>query len=340
MAVQNRRGDYNNFDTSKLLPGEWAVVITGDPNASDGRAVYMCFAPGEVKRMATYEDLVEYLEQASGDVVAAELGDVIQTATAAAESATQAAAQAGEATSAALAVQTNYQNNNAASATKLETPRCIGGVEFSGEADISHHGTCGTAAGTSAKVVTIQGFRLIPNACITVRFTYGISAGSSTLNVSGTGAKAINYKGSTLKKAVKSGTILTLVYNGTSWQIVGDLSAEEDRETTLFTGEFNTGSLTNLSLLDYTKIHIRGVTTAGESAPCPFVTEINVSEMYEKEFCLCQVNAAGYLCSAKLLYTGSGGTLTLSNNKAVDLSNGGEISGVTGINICELTGVK
>ena len=68
MAVQTRRGAYENFDPNKLLAGEWVTVLSGDPNASDGRAAYLCFEPGEVKRMATYEDMVESVEQAAGDV--------------------------------------------------------------------------------------------------------------------------------------------------------------------------------------------------------------------------------------------------------------------------------
>lgn len=68
MAVQTRRGAYENFDPNKLLAGEWATVLSGDPNASDGRAAYLCFDPGEVKRMATYEDMVDNVEQAAGDV--------------------------------------------------------------------------------------------------------------------------------------------------------------------------------------------------------------------------------------------------------------------------------
>lgn len=76
MAIQNRRGTYDKFDPQKMLPGEWAVVISGDANALDGRTVYMCFAAGDVKRMATYEDMVDNIQSASGEVIA----EQIQTA--------------------------------------------------------------------------------------------------------------------------------------------------------------------------------------------------------------------------------------------------------------------
>lgn len=68
MAIQNRRGTYNNFDPQRLVPGEWAVVLSGDPNSSRGRAVYMAFEAGDVERMATYEDMEENIESAVTDI--------------------------------------------------------------------------------------------------------------------------------------------------------------------------------------------------------------------------------------------------------------------------------
>ena len=53
MAIQMRRGAYAQFDPSKMKAGEWAVSID---NESQKQMVYMCFAPGVVKRMATLED--------------------------------------------------------------------------------------------------------------------------------------------------------------------------------------------------------------------------------------------------------------------------------------------
>lgn len=50
-----RRGLQADFDASKLLPGEWAVAIDNDTSK---QVVWMCFAPGVVKRMGTYEDFV------------------------------------------------------------------------------------------------------------------------------------------------------------------------------------------------------------------------------------------------------------------------------------------
>lgn len=68
MAIQTRRGIYDDFDPAKMLPGELATVTYGDPGANDGRSVYACFAAGDVKRMATYEDMQENISQATQDI--------------------------------------------------------------------------------------------------------------------------------------------------------------------------------------------------------------------------------------------------------------------------------
>lgn len=64
MAIQHRRGSYNRLDPTRMTPGEWAIVLDEDPNASDGRAVYLCFEPGVVKRMTTYEDFLDWFADA------------------------------------------------------------------------------------------------------------------------------------------------------------------------------------------------------------------------------------------------------------------------------------
>ena len=92
MAIQMRRGNYGKFDPTKLLPGEYAVVQGDDPSARDGRSVYMAFAAGVVKRLATYEDMVENVSSALVDAI----GDAAERLTERAE-AINAAAEEGEA---------------------------------------------------------------------------------------------------------------------------------------------------------------------------------------------------------------------------------------------------
>lgn len=71
MAIQNRRGSYEKLDKTKLLPGEHVTVLQNDPFCKDGRSVYICFRAGDTKRMATYEDMVENIENATDEVGAA-----------------------------------------------------------------------------------------------------------------------------------------------------------------------------------------------------------------------------------------------------------------------------
>lgn len=64
MAIQNRRGAYANFDPTKMVAGEFAVVQTGDPNVDSGNALYLAFSAGNVKRLVTAEDVQEVIEDA------------------------------------------------------------------------------------------------------------------------------------------------------------------------------------------------------------------------------------------------------------------------------------
>ena len=93
MAIQNRRGIFSDFDPDKMIPGEWAVVLSGDPDSKDGTSVYMCFHAGGVKRMATYADMLSNIENATEDIrnqFTEEILKVIKNAEAAIENANSA----------------------------------------------------------------------------------------------------------------------------------------------------------------------------------------------------------------------------------------------------------
>ena len=66
MAIQVRRGLFENFNPAKMLPGEWAVSIDRE---TEKQIVWMCFAAGVVKRMGTYEDFHAQIAEASDDIV-------------------------------------------------------------------------------------------------------------------------------------------------------------------------------------------------------------------------------------------------------------------------------
>lgn len=89
----------------------------------------------------------------------------------------------------------------------------------------ANYGTCSTAAATAAKVVELDGFALNKGAQISVRFDNGNTAASPTLNVNGTGAKAILIDGGTRPTADKfklSGySTANFTYDGTYWRYTG-----------------------------------------------------------------------------------------------------------------------
>ena len=107
MAIQNRRGVYGDFRPEKMVSGEMAVVLSGDPASASGRSVYICFEPGHVKRITTYEDFENELRAATEELQEAFTDDIRNaisaavTATAAANAAVEAANAATEAANAA-----------------------------------------------------------------------------------------------------------------------------------------------------------------------------------------------------------------------------------------------
>lgn len=102
---------------------------------------------------------------------------------------------------------------------------------------IGSSGTCSTAAATAAKAVTLgTTFELVTGATILVTFTNGISVAGATLAVTHTPiggsqttetAKAIYYRGAALgADMVKAGARVLLRYNGTQFDIIGDLNID------------------------------------------------------------------------------------------------------------------
>lgn len=63
VTFQMRRGDYDDFEKDELSSGEPAAVLTGDPSVPSGKAFYVCFQAGDVRRMVSIEDLEIMLER-------------------------------------------------------------------------------------------------------------------------------------------------------------------------------------------------------------------------------------------------------------------------------------
>ena len=119
---------------------------------------------------------------------------------------------------------------NAGTATTLETSRTIDGVSFNGASNIIHYGTCSDTV--AAKTVSCTGFTLSTGAWIAVRLTATNTASPSsvTLNVNSTGAINIKYRNSDLPEAssLSTGRTYLFVYDGTYYQLVGDLDTNTE----------------------------------------------------------------------------------------------------------------
>lgn len=88
-VIKVRRGPYTDFDKTKMNAGEPAVTTSGDPNALDGKGVYMGVGPGQVKQVAMIEDIQDTLNNAADEAV----DEATQQAEAEADRAEDAATQ-------------------------------------------------------------------------------------------------------------------------------------------------------------------------------------------------------------------------------------------------------
>lgn len=203
MAIQNRRGVYSKFDPTKMLSGEFAIVQSGDPNSTSGRALYVCIEPGVVKRVADYEDLQDLVADVAEGYIQ-DFDDAVDAVTELIPATTQAKNDANDAAAAA----------NAAA-------QAAGAIVTGGNAAQGYgYGECTTAYSTNPKVVSISNFALQAGGIVAVQFTNGASSISS-MNVNGTGNKTVKIRGlsySVEKIAVKD--IVTFMYDGTDFNVI------------------------------------------------------------------------------------------------------------------------
>lgn len=89
-----------------------------------------------------------------------------------------------------------------------------------------YYGVCSTAGATAAKTVTLSrgdGFALATGVTVFIKFTAANTASNPTLNVNGTGAKALMQYGSTAMSTNsqttgwRNNSIVALTYDGTNW---------------------------------------------------------------------------------------------------------------------------
>ena len=124
-------------------------------------------------------------------------------------------------------------SGNAGTATKWKTARNINGMSVQGDANRTNYGTCSTAAATAAKTVDCTGFELVTGAEITVKFTVDNAAANPTLNVNGTRARPIFYRGNPIATGyLAAGRVYTFRYDGARYELVGDVNTDTDTKVT------------------------------------------------------------------------------------------------------------
>lgn len=107
------------------------------------------------------------------------------------------------------------------------------GIAVDTDALVRNYAICYTAGGTTAKTVSLTGFKLYAGARVTVRFNYANSAVNPTLNVNSTGAKPIYYKNSNIPAwLIPQYAVMELVYSGSYWYVVGVLDERRLLSTT------------------------------------------------------------------------------------------------------------
>lgn len=137
------------------------------------------------------------------------------------------------------------------------------------------YGTCGTAAATAAKVVTLAAFdSLETGVTIHVKFTYSNTASNATMNVNSTGAKNLcrygtTRVGTTERASWKAGAVVSFTYDGTSW-----VQNDYLEDTGVTTDTKNTAGATDSS----SKLYLIGATA--QTANPQTYSNLNV---YEKE---------------------------------------------------------
>ena len=121
MAITHRKGDYNDYDPSRMRPAEFGITLMNDPKAVDGRAVHIAFAAGEDKTLMTFEDAEGMIEDAAEEATAAATSQAQQYATNSQNSATESRSYAKGGTSSRSGEDTDnamyYKNQAANSAT-------------------------------------------------------------------------------------------------------------------------------------------------------------------------------------------------------------------------------
>lgn len=143
MAIQMRRGAYSEFDPLKMKAGEWAVSTDSDTKKQQ---IWMCFAPGIVKRMGTVEDFDVEIQR----LIRSYLDDIAQSVSQAQKSAELATSKAQESSTSASNAKTSETNAKTSETNASNSATKARNSETNAKASETKAKASETSASTSA----------------------------------------------------------------------------------------------------------------------------------------------------------------------------------------------
>lgn len=143
MAIQMRRGAYAEFDPLKMKAGEWAVSTDSDTKKQQ---IWMCFAPGIVKRMGTVEDFDTEIQR----LIQNYLDGMAQSVSQAQKSAELATSKAQESSTSASNAKTSETNAKTSETNASNSATKARNSETNAKASETKAKASETSASTSA----------------------------------------------------------------------------------------------------------------------------------------------------------------------------------------------
>lgn len=197
MAIQMRRGAYAEFDPLKMKAGEWAVSTDSDTKKQQ---IWMCFAPGIVKRMGTVEDFnteIQRLIQNYLDGMAESVEKAQESAELATSKAQESAASASNAKTSETKAKTSETNaSNSAAKAKIS--------ETNAKASETKAKTSENSASTSASNAKTSEANSKTSETNTKKSEANASASATNAKTSETNAKASATSASTFASQAKA----------------------------------------------------------------------------------------------------------------------------------------
>ena len=218
------------------------------------------------------------------------------------------------------------------------------------------YATCSTDAAAAAKVATItpgSNFSLETGARVAVKFTNANTAGSPTLNVNSTGAKAIYFQNAALTylNYWSAGQIVEFIYDGTNWVCSAVVTDNDTHWSSSLVSTNSSGGLTNaaadptsgagylyLNLIENSivrnshKIEGSGLTkvTSNASGDINISSSLSSYDTSDKIFLIgakSQVTATSSTWSHDTAYVGTDGCLYSNSHKVATLEDVNDFTG-------------